>query len=274
MAVTNFHYITRMSSGFKVYILEGQPSLRSEDRYRPVTSDRMRVLPAHQIRRKNSSERGLTLEERRMKVHSRTIAGVVRRASVLSEPDSLGSSWSRTSSPATPTTPLSNVAFPSPVMDEPLALIKKPRRDNEVTEEKTRSSSISQIQSRPSVITCVSSTTKSSRRSENCCSHITVMSEQNCDHVEEHFKRSLGMDYHKATSQQQLSINVSVDDHFAKALGEKWHQLKASSSSCSSSPTSTSSSPPSSPSLANSPRFVQSPSSPTTSTQSLLWPIK
>ncbi|XP_032819204.2 uncharacterized protein LOC116947498 [Petromyzon marinus] len=41
--------------------------------------------------------------------------------------------------------------------------------------------------------------------------------------IEEHFRRSLGKDYREADS---VSITGSVDDHFAKALGDAWFQLK------------------------------------------------
>lgn len=81
---------------------------------------------------------------------------------------------------------------------------------------------------------------------------LAVISKCNYDHVvEEHFQRSLGVDYQKARS-QQLSISVSVDDHFAKALGDKWLQIKSKSSSCSSTP-------PSSPSVTHSPTYSHSP---------------
>ena len=67
------------------------------------------------------------------------------------------------------------------------------------------------------------------------CVVCAVLSERSCDGVEEHFQRSLGAHYHKSTP--PLSISASVDNHFAKALGDKWHQIKGSSSSTSSSPT-------------------------------------
>lgn len=135
---------------------------------------------------------------------------------------------------------------------------------------------------RPSVITCVSSLRNPSCRSEVHRGHpsgqwvahapdvhahllllthwgvwvmsftafLPVISKCNYDHVvEEHFKRSLGLDYQKARS--QLSISVSVDDHFAKALGDKWLQIKSKSSSCSSTP-------PSSPSITHSPTYSHS----------------
>lgn len=168
---------------------------------------------------------------------------------------------------------------------------------------------------RPSVITCVSSTRKPTCRSEvgssshsstgqshtpfissklvlQCCCYIAdllrimpdlccilstvVLSKHSYDHVvEEHFKRSLGMDYQRASS-RQFSISVSVDDHFAKALGGKWLEIKSKSSSCSSS----TSSPPSSPSVTHSPSYGHSPNqapkeSPSTTTPtSNFWPVK
>ncbi|XP_016338870.1 transcription cofactor vestigial-like protein 4 [Sinocyclocheilus anshuiensis] len=125
------------------------------------------------------------------------------------------------------------------------------------------------FQIRPSVITCVSSATRST--SKDCCNHSTIVTQHSYDHIEEHFQRSLGMNYHRATS-----ISVSVDDHFAKALGDKWLKLKASSSSCHSSSSSSSSSPPSSPTFIHSPSYSQSPKrackdsvSPTTTTPNL-----
>ena len=55
-----------------------------------------------------------------------------------------------------------------------------------------------------------------------------------CDPViEEHFRRSLGNIYKEpepAPASNSVSITGSVDDHFAKALGETWHQIKAKGS--------------------------------------------
>ncbi|KAM9547602.1 transcription cofactor vestigial-like protein 4 [Salvelinus alpinus] len=286
MAVANLQYITRMSSGFKVYILEGQPNLRSEDRYRHMTNERVRVPPVHPVKRKHSSERGLTLEERRERAQSKSNMRSAQRPAVFSVPQSPTSSWSPTPSPTSswsptpsPTGHLPRHVYPTPPMDEPLDLIKKPRKEPERTEKKTKSTtSTDQIQMRPSVITCVSSTRKPTCRSEiRSSSHSsTVLYKHSYDHVvEEHFKRSLGMDYQRASS-RQLSISVSVDDHFAKALGGKWLEIKSKSSSCSSS----TSSPPSSPSVTHSPSYSHSPSqapkeSPSTTTPtSSFWSVK
>ncbi|KAF4070692.1 hypothetical protein AMELA_G00288450 [Ameiurus melas] len=252
MAVTNFHYITRMSSGFKVYILEGQPHLRSEDRFRHITSDRIRVTAAHPFKHKHSSERGRTLEERRERALSKSLVSADRASSWFNVPESPTSTWSPTASPAH--------LISSAIMDEPLALVKKMHQETEETEDKNKKTVVQHLQVRPSVITCVSST-KSTCMPVDCCKHSTVLMQHSYDNVEEHFQRSLGVNYQKGSS-KQISISVSVDDHFAKALGEKWLQLKASSSACSSSSSqSTPSSPlPSNPStLIHSPGYGQSP---------------
>ncbi|CAL8247587.1 unnamed protein product [Merluccius merluccius] len=246
MAVANFHYITRMSSGFKVYILEGQPNLRSEDRYRHMTNERIRGPTVYPIKRKRSHDRGLTLEERRERALSRSKGP---QAPVSAVPQSPTSTWSPTPSPPGPL--LNHVNY-APVMDQPLALIKKPRREeSDSTKEKTTGSATSQIQMRPTVITCVSSVRNSVSRSEVHSRNSSVTSDSSYDHgVEEHFQRSLGAAYQRAHP-QQVSIGVSVDDHFAKALGEKWLQIKSKSLSCSSTP-------PSSPSVTHSPGYSQS----------------
>ncbi|XP_057688517.1 vestigial like 4 like [Corythoichthys intestinalis] len=254
MAVANFHYITRMSSGFKVYILEGQPHLRSEDRFRHMTNERTRT-PTVYPKRKRSHERCLTLEERRERVLNRSNGKAAQRPPIVPAPVLFNSPQSPTStwSPApSPTSPLPSHVYYTPVMEEPLALIKKPRKESESTEDKTKNTGTSQIQMRPSVITCVSSLRKPTVTSDVYQSQSSVISNDNYDHVvEEHFQRSLGVNYQKNHS-QQLSISVSVDDHFAKALGDKWLQIKSKSSSCSSTP-------PSSPSITHSPAYAQSP---------------
>ncbi|KAM4579535.1 vestigial like 4 like isoform 1-T1 [Fundulus diaphanus] len=252
MAVANFQYITRMSSGFKVYILEGQPHLRGEDRYRHMANDRTRAPAVYPIKRKRSHDRGLTLEERRERAISRS--KVAQRAgpapAALSNQQSPPSPQCPTPSP---TSPLPAYVYYTPVSDEPLALIKKPRKEPEDAEEKISGSAATKIQMRPSVITCVSSVKKPSSRPEVHRTHSSADSEHNYDHVlEEHFQRSLGANYQQPRA-KQLSISVSVDDHFAKALGEdKWLQIKSKSSSCSSTP-------PSSPSITHSPTYSHSP---------------
>lgn len=45
--------------------------------------------------------------------------------------------------------------------------------------------------------------------------------------IEEHFRRSLGENYKEESVSNSVSITGSVDDHFAKALGDAWLQIKA-----------------------------------------------
>lgn len=74
---------------------------------------------------------------------------------------------------------------------------------------------------------------------------IPVLANTACDPViEEHFRRSLGKNYKEPepTATNSVSITGSVDDHFAKALGETWLQIKNKGS-----PSSSGSSPNSSP---------------------------
>ncbi|XP_044286999.1 uncharacterized protein LOC123023927 [Varanus komodoensis] len=53
MALADFRYTTGISSGFKVYILEGQPSLENEQRFHRLPTHR---LPAYTVRRKLSMD--------------------------------------------------------------------------------------------------------------------------------------------------------------------------------------------------------------------------
>lgn len=50
--------------------ITGQPHLRSEDRFRHITSDRIRVTAAHPLKHKLNSEQGPTLKERYSTKHS------------------------------------------------------------------------------------------------------------------------------------------------------------------------------------------------------------
>ncbi|KAK6467208.1 mRNAion cofactor vestigial-like protein 4 isoform X2 [Huso huso] len=277
MEVANFHYITRMNSGFKVYILEGQPSLRAEDRYRQLSNHRTGHPPVYPIKRKYSPDRSQLVEERQLKVKRSPMALITRERALFGDatrsfqressrspserqappPTAITAAMRRTS----PVYRLPSPAYASPPMDEPLALIKKPgycspsegsTATGTLPSPGARSPTARAQQMRPSVITCVSSAQCSSSRSSDlpssCCS--TVAAPPACDPVvEEHFRRSLGKNYSEADS-SSASINISVDDHFAKALGEKWLQIKATS-------------PPNSPSCASSsPARANSPHSP------------
>ncbi|XP_046742342.1 uncharacterized protein LOC124408998 [Diprion similis] len=53
--------------------------------------------------------------------------------------------------------------------------------------------------------------------------------------IDEHFKRSLGLEEYAAvfdaTSSNDKATGLTVDDHFAKALGETWTRLQATNRS-------------------------------------------
>ncbi|XP_076023066.1 transcription cofactor vestigial-like protein 4 [Genypterus blacodes] len=106
----------------------------------------------------------------------------------------------------------------------------------------TLAASVERQQNRPSVITCAPASNRNCNLSHchmNDCSPGPTTDERKanantvCDPViEEHFRRSLGKNYKEAepvsnSVSNSVSITGSVDDHFAKALGETWHQIKA-----------------------------------------------
>ncbi|XP_067837829.1 transcription cofactor vestigial-like protein 4 [Heptranchias perlo] len=136
----------------------------------------------------------------------------------------------------------------SPLSDQPLALIKKRPGLSKSTANPLSSLPPSMLQQmRPSVITCASSHYQQCGHSQTsgmfghrgCGS--TIYSPDTdaadltvtCDPVvEEHFRRSLGKNYQvPELSGSSVSITGSVDDHFTKALGDKWLQIKASGGS-------------------------------------------
>ncbi|XP_035244426.1 transcription cofactor vestigial-like protein 4b isoform X4 [Anguilla anguilla] len=133
---------------------------------------------------------------------------------------------------------------PSLAMDQPLALTK-----NSMDAARTASISpalgpMERQQNRPSVITCASANNRNCNLSHCPVSHNGCTSSlpanyrrpsntnTACDPViEEHFRRSLGKNYKEPEPvTNSVSITGSVDDHFAKALGETWLQIKAKGS--------------------------------------------
>ncbi|XP_069503526.1 transcription cofactor vestigial-like protein 4 [Ambystoma mexicanum] len=302
MAVANFHYTTGISRGFKVYILEGQPSMRTEDRLRPVSNHRIPVYP---IKRKLSPERHsvttthpaegtqkrkriplpLTMERASLVTERPKVSDRERIAKLPERLELAGSPSDRTALaralqqlfpaslrlaagqpiPLQPRCTRNYAAerpphhqrhsfmapLPSPTMDEPLALIKKPRSSCMPADSQTPSpvpapsqmpspvSAVSKTpspvpaamlqQMRPSVITCVANWNKQScipvtnSPRQETSSPNDASSPHTCDPVvEEHFRRSLGTRYCPPDSASALSIAGSVDDHFSKALGSKW----------------------------------------------------
>ncbi|CAL8380158.1 unnamed protein product [Boreogadus saida] len=153
-------------------------------------------------------------------------------------------------------------------MDQPLALTKHSvaaadstrggqlNMSTSAAHAVTSSSTVERQQNRPSVITCVPASNRNCNLSHCPISHNGCSSLSNnykrantnttpCDPViEEHFRRSLGKNYKEPepAAANSVSITGSVDDHFAKALGDTWLQIKNKGS-----PSSSNSSPNSSP---------------------------
>uniref|UniRef100_A0A672NT63 Transcription cofactor vestigial-like protein 4 n=1 Tax=Sinocyclocheilus grahami TaxID=75366 RepID=A0A672NT63_SINGR len=134
--------------------------------------------------------------------------------------------------------------MPSLAMDQPLALTKNMDATRTVAISPTVSP-VERQQNRPSVITCAPANNRNCNLthctvSHNGCSPGLTSSYRRasnsntaCDPViEEHFRRSLGKNYKEPEPvTNSVSITGSVDDHFTKALGETWLQIKAKGSS-------------------------------------------
>ncbi|CAN9515386.1 unnamed protein product [Ophioblennius macclurei] len=124
-------------------------------------------------------------------------------------------------------------------VEQPLALTKS-SHDFGVggLERSVISGTAERQQNRPSVITCAPTSNRNCNLSHchmNGCSPSPPADQRRtnantvCDPViEEHFRRSLGENYKEAEpASNSVSITGSVDDHFAKALGDAWLQIKA-----------------------------------------------
>lgn len=121
-------------------------------------------------------------------------------------------------------------------VDQPLALTKS-TVDPAAARERPTGGSVERQQNRPSVIICAPASNRNCNLS-HC--HMNGSLSQQCDQkktnaqtvcdpvIEEHFRRSLGKNY-KDTEPESNSVSItgSVDDHFAKALGDTWLQIKA-----------------------------------------------
>ncbi|XP_013866013.1 transcription cofactor vestigial-like protein 4 [Austrofundulus limnaeus] len=122
-------------------------------------------------------------------------------------------------------------------MSQPLALTKSTSDfGGSRTARSVVSSTAERQQNRPSVITCAPASNRNCNLSHchmNGCAPAPPADQRKtnantvCDPViEEHFRRSLGKNYKEAES-NSVSITGSVDDHFAKALGDTWRQIQA-----------------------------------------------
>ncbi|XP_068604253.1 transcription cofactor vestigial-like protein 4 [Brachionichthys hirsutus] len=126
-------------------------------------------------------------------------------------------------------------------VDQPLALTKSSRDIGVGSREWSAVSGTGERQqNRPSVITCAPASNRNCNVSHchmNGCSSSPLPDQRKTNAntvsdpvIEEHFRRSLGKNYKEPEPASNLvSISGSVDDHFAKALGDTWLQIKAKS---------------------------------------------
>ncbi|XP_073455987.1 uncharacterized protein [Aquarana catesbeiana] len=252
MAVSSLHYTMGISSGFKVYILEGQHSARNVDRLRPLTNH---GIPVYPIKRKLSPEPprspkrlSTSNSQSRAKVSS---SAVCQKAAPRQPSRSFSPPKAFAHHPVTlehvlkrlipERKPLESKEAQKNEQDQPLALVKRLERPSE---QPIVSSAMLQ-QNRPSVITCVSRPKPISPPATNQKLTPTPPTQETEVHrsprtsspdVEEHFQRSLkscGTQQNHHTSLPHY-IHSSVEDHFSKALGSKWFLIRAAADSASS----------------------------------------
>ncbi|KAM5146794.1 uncharacterized protein ACMZJ9_013960 [Mantella aurantiaca] len=248
MAVSSLHYTMGISSGFKVYILEGQHSARNVDRLRPLTNH---GIPVYPLKRKLSPEpprspKRLSTSnvQSRVKVTSSAMcqkpaqrqpsSGLISPKEFAHHPITLEHVLKKL---ITERKPLEHKEVQENEQDQPLALVKRLERPSE---QPIVSSAMLQ-QNRPSVITCISRpkpifppATKEKSTPQEAEVHRSPRTSS--PDVEEHFQRSLkscGTQQNLHTSAPHY-IHSSVEDHFSKALGSKWLLIRAAADSASS----------------------------------------
>ncbi|XP_053329445.1 transcription cofactor vestigial-like protein 4 [Spea bombifrons] len=237
MAVSSLQYTMGISSGFKVYILEGQHSSRDSDRLRPLSS---RGIPVYPIKRKCSPEpRQLP---KRVCPASSQPRGKVPPAPVSSQ--SVGRAFPPAPGPHASLEhvlrrlmpdrrPLEMKTMDQNQDEQPLALVKRKERPVDPA--------VLLQQNRPSVITCVSKPKPAAALSAEPPSPLRESHRQvfsRSPDVEEHFRRSLMSSSPRPNVSPPpapaRNPSVSVEDHFSKALGSRWLLIRAAADSPSS----------------------------------------
>ncbi|MEQ2215321.1 hypothetical protein XENOCAPTIV_030654, partial [Xenoophorus captivus] len=182
---------------------------------------------------KRSTNYGFVDVRPRLSIEARPSAG-----------DNCNQHWSLSHSPVEHITSSSNgihgnhpyASISGYAVHQPLALTKS-YNDTEVSRGAI-SVPTQRQQNRPSVITCAPASNRNCNLSHchmNGCPPTPPDDQRKtnaktvCDPViEEHFRRSLGENYKEAEAvSNSVSITGSVDDHFAKALGDAWLQIQA-----------------------------------------------
>ncbi|XP_061075410.1 transcription cofactor vestigial-like protein 4b isoform X3 [Conger conger] len=256
MDLLNYQYLDKMNNNIGILCYEGEAALRGEPRMQSMSSavsnHRTGPPPISPSKRKHSGDQpddDLDCDNEHVAKMSRLFAaqlGKPANGDYRKDPrDRSRSPIERAAAPAIGIHGNHLYAHvPSLAMDQPLALTK-----NSMDAARTASISpalgpVERQQNRPSVITCASANNRNCNLSHCPVSHNGCTSSlpanyrrpsntnTACDPViEEHFRRSLGKNYKEPEPvTNSVSITGSVDDHFAKALGETWLQIKAKGS--------------------------------------------
>ncbi|XP_013043148.3 transcription cofactor vestigial-like protein 4 isoform X1 [Anser cygnoides] len=268
MDLLNYQYLDKMNNNIGILCYEGEAALRGEPRMQslPVssalTNHRTGPPPISPSKRKLSMDQGddeLDCENEHVSKMSRMFNPHLNKTA---NGDYRKEHRERSRSPieraAAPTMSLHAnhtmyASIPSLTMDQPLALTKNSMDATRTVGITPTLTSVERQQNRPSVITCASANNRNCNLSHcpiahsGCGSAVPAYRRPSstttaCDPVvEEHFRRSLGKNYKEPEPvANSVSITGSVDDHFAKALGDTWLQIKAAKDGVSSSPESAS----------------------------------
>uniref|UniRef100_A0A3B4ZSH3 Vestigial like family member 4 n=1 Tax=Stegastes partitus TaxID=144197 RepID=A0A3B4ZSH3_9TELE len=279
MDLLNYQYLDKMNNNIGILCYEGEAALRGDPRLQSLSlsSHRTGPPPISPTKRKLSGDQGdsdMDDNEHVAKM-SRLFAAQKPNGDYRSSPISKDRSRSPIERVVVPGA-LGNHLYSHThhhhhhhhhlaslaSMDQPLALTKNSMVESARSTTAAMASAphtvsaVERQQNRPSVITCAPANNRNCNLSHcpvshNGCSNLSnsyrrINSEWTaCDPViEEHFRRSLGKNYKEPepAATNSVSITGSVDDHFAKALGETWLQIKNKGS-----PSSSGSSPNSSP---------------------------
>ncbi|XP_048872102.1 transcription cofactor vestigial-like protein 4 [Brienomyrus brachyistius] len=248
MDLLNYQYMDKMNNNIGLLCYEGE-DLRGELRMQSmsafISSHRTGPPPISPGKRKYSGDQlNDNAESEHVSKMSRLFAAQIDKTiSGQYRQDRRDQSGSPGERGSIPTVRLhgSLIYSPMPIlaMEQPLALTKNSVDATSTLSVSPAASPVERQQNRPSVITCASANNRNCNLSHCPLSHRGCVSSYRkpagldtpCDPViEEHFRRSLGRNYKEPELVNSVSITGSVDDHFAKALGEAWLQIKAKGS--------------------------------------------
>ncbi|KAG7478113.1 hypothetical protein MATL_G00076970 [Megalops atlanticus] len=256
MDLLNYQYLDKMNNNIGILCYEGEAALRGEPRMQSMTSavtnHRTGPPPISPSKRKHSGdqvEEDIDYDNEHVAKMSRLFATQLGKpANGDYRKDPRDRSRSPIERATAPTMSLHGnhlyAHMPSLAMDQPLALTKNSMDAARTVAISPAVGPIERQQNRPSVITCAPANNRNCNLSHCPVSHNGCTSSlpsnyrrpsntnTACDPViEEHFRRSLGKNYKEPEPvTNSVSITGSVDDHFAKALGETWLQIKAKGS--------------------------------------------